>query len=223
MGGQVLAANSAPTIFYLAKEIGAETEELDNHKFATINTITGKYDETKVIDDYISVVSLTLKLQDEANATGRIGVHAVSDIASDLTPSFLKSNGFESVPKSVAYGFTASGYGFVQDMPYAYIHEFTRTSMAGKVRRFKGGYTSVWEKISKRLPVKVMCNTRVLMVKRNANGVSVEVKTGDGESGKEDVEFDKLIISGSFPIGSGKTYRSPSQMTGLLSNDQNSL
>ncbi|KAI3823214.1 hypothetical protein L1987_04651 [Smallanthus sonchifolius] len=219
LGGQVLAANSAPTIFHLANQIGAETEELDTHKFAIINTSTAKFHDTKLIDDYVSVISLTLKLQDQANATNRIGVHAISDIASDPTPSFLQSNGLKSVPKSVAYGFTASGYGFVQDMPYAYVHEFTRTSMAGKVRRFKGGYTSVWDKISKQLPLKVCCNARVLTVKRNVDGVSVEVKIGDGGSEKHGMEFDKLIISGSFPVNSGKIYRSPLERTEEFVNE----
>ncbi|KAI3716520.1 hypothetical protein L1987_67454 [Smallanthus sonchifolius] len=221
LGGQVLAANSAPTIFHLANQIGAETEELDTHKFAIINTTTtaAKFDDTKLIDDYVSVISLTLKLQDQANATNRIGVHAISDIASDPTPSFLQSNGLTSVPKSVAYGFTASGYGFVQDMPYAYVHEFTRTSMAGKVRRFKGGYTSVWDKISKQLPLKVCCNARVLTVKRNVDGVSLEVEIGDGGSEKQGMEFDKLIISGSFPVNGGKIYRSPLEMTEEFVNE----
>lgn len=63
LGGQVLAANSAPVIFHLAKEIGAETEEMDFHKFAIIDSSTGKYEDTKVVDDYLSVISLTLKLQ----------------------------------------------------------------------------------------------------------------------------------------------------------------
>ncbi|KAI3791349.1 hypothetical protein L2E82_05115 [Cichorium intybus] len=208
LGGQVLLANSAPTIFHLAKEIGAETEELDTHKFATIDT-TGKFNNAKVISDYISIISLTLKLQDEASATGRIGVHAISDIASEPTPSFLKSNGLKSVPKSVAYGFTASGYGFVQDMPYAYVHEFIRTSMAGKIRRFKGGYMSVWDKISKQLPAQIHCNTRVLTVNRNGGTIKIKAKFVNGE--KQEMEFDKLIISGSFPVNSGKTYRSPSK------------
>ncbi|XP_023742156.3 uncharacterized protein LOC111890232 isoform X1 [Lactuca sativa] len=210
LGGQVLAANSAPTIFHLAKEIGAETEELDTHKFAVIDT-TGKYGDTKVVDDYISIISLTFKLQDETNATGRIGVHAVSDIASEPTPLFLKSNGLISVPKSVAYGFTASGYGFVQDMPYAYVHEFTRTSMAGKIRRFKGGYTSVWDKISKKLPVQIHCNTQVLSVNRKGNTIEIKAKIVNGET--QHMEFDKLIVSGSFPLQNGKTYRSPSKTT----------
>ncbi|KAL4591428.1 hypothetical protein LXL04_004393 [Taraxacum kok-saghyz] len=206
LGGQVLAANSAPTIFHLANEIGAETEELDDHKFAIIDT-KGKFTDIKVIEDYVSIVSLTLKLQDEANATGRIGVHAISDIASEPTPLFLRSNGLESVPKSVAYGFTASGYGFVQDMPYAYVHEFTRTSMAGKIRRFKSGYMSVWDKISKHLPAQIHCNTQVLTVNRNDNTIKIEANLFNGET--QHMEFDKLIVSGSFPLQSGKTYRSP--------------
>lgn len=63
LGGQVLAANSAPVIFHLAKETGAETEEMDFHKFAIIDSSTGKYEDTKVVDDYVSIISLTLKLQ----------------------------------------------------------------------------------------------------------------------------------------------------------------
>ena len=127
---------------------------------------------------------------------------------------YLEGHGLKSVPKSVAYGYTASGYGFVQDMPYAYIHEFTRTSMAGKIIRFKGGYTSLWEKISKSLPIEVHCNTEVLEVRRNTNGVTVNVKNcGEVKT----IEFDKIIISGSFPLKIGRTYRSPiSNTTGLL-------
>jgi protoporphyrinogen oxidase len=127
---------------------------------------------------------------------------------------YLEGHGLKSVPKSVAYGYTASGYGFVQDMPYAYIHEFTRTSMAGKIRRFKGGYTSLWEKISESLPIEVYCNTEVLEVRRNSNGVTVDVKNcGEVKT----MEFDKIIISGSFPVKYGRTYRSPiSHNTGML-------
>ena len=63
LGGQVLAANSAPVIFNLAKEIGSELVELDSHKLALIDSSTGKYQDIKVADDYVSVISLTLELQ----------------------------------------------------------------------------------------------------------------------------------------------------------------
>ncbi|XP_058073505.1 uncharacterized protein LOC131222454 [Magnolia sinica] len=208
LGGQVLAANSAPVLFNLAKDLGCELEELDSHKFALIDASTGKYQDMKVADDYVSVISLTLKIQDEAKSSSRIGIHAVSEIASDPTPDFLKLHGFESVPKSVAYGYTASGYGFVQDMPYAYIHEFTRTSMAGKIRRFKGGYMSVWQRLSKSLPIEVLCNTEVLAVQRGLDGVSINIKNANGEN--EVLEFDKIIMSGALPFKNGRTYRSPS-------------
>ncbi|GFZ12991.1 hypothetical protein Acr_23g0013760 [Actinidia rufa] len=205
-----LQQNSAPVIFNLAKEIGSELVELDSHKLALIDSSTGKYQDIKVADDYVSVISLTLELQD----SGRIGVHAISDFASDLTPAFLEDRGFKSVPKSVAYGYTASGYGFVQDMPYAYIHEFTRTSMAGKIRRFKYGFVSLWQKISEALPVKVHCNSEVLAVRRSSCGVSVDVKNSCEEV--KLMEFDKIIISGSFPFKNGKTYRSSqSNLAGL--------
>uniref|UniRef100_A0A2N9HH20 Carrier domain-containing protein n=1 Tax=Fagus sylvatica TaxID=28930 RepID=A0A2N9HH20_FAGSY len=170
------------------------------------HNVGGMCESVEIEDDYISVISLTLELQDKAKNSDRIGVHAVSELASDLTSVYLEGHGLKSVPKSVAYGYTASGYGFVQDMPYAYIHEFTRTSMAGKIRRFKGGYTSLWEKISESLPIEVYCNTEVLEVRRNSNGVTVDVKNcGEVKT----MEFDKIIISGSFPVKYGRTYRSP--------------
>ncbi|KAM3324524.1 hypothetical protein P3S67_005676 [Capsicum chacoense] len=208
LGGQVLAANSAPTIFHLAKETGSELVELDSHKLALIDSQTGNYQDNKVADDYVSVISLTLELQDKARDLGRIGIHAVSDIASDMTPAFLERRGFKSVPKSVAYGYTASGYGFVQDMPYAYVHEFTRTSMAGKIRRFKDGYTSLWKKVSESLPITVMCQTEVLSVRRDSTGVKIDVKNSSGDF--ESMEFDKVMLSGAFPFRRGRTYRSPS-------------
>lgn len=63
LGGQVLAANSAPVIFHLAKETGSELEEMDTHKLALIDGSTGDYQDIKVADDYVSVISLTLELQ----------------------------------------------------------------------------------------------------------------------------------------------------------------
>ncbi|CAN0891896.1 Long-chain-fatty-acid--AMP ligase FadD28 [Linum grandiflorum] len=207
LGGQVLAKNSAPVIFHLAKEAGSDLEEMDSHKLALIDSSTGKYQDNKVADDYVSVISLTLELQDKAKATGRIGVHAVSELASDLTPTYLESHGLKTVPKSVAYGYTASGYGFVQDMPYAYIHEFTRTSMAGKIRRFKDGYTSLWKKLIESLPIEIHCQAEVQAVRRDSDGVRVDVRRSSDRV--ETLEFDKIIVSGSFPFRTGKTYRSP--------------
>ena len=63
LGGQVLAANSAPIVFHLAKEIGSELEEMDSHRLALIDSSTGKYQDIKVADDYVSNVALTLELQ----------------------------------------------------------------------------------------------------------------------------------------------------------------
>ncbi|OIW08663.1 hypothetical protein TanjilG_03339 [Lupinus angustifolius] len=205
LGGQVIAANSAPVIFHLAKETGSALEELDSHKLAVIDPSTGKFQDIKVADDYVSVMSLTLEIEEKVRNSGRIGVHSVADIASDLTSEYLKCRGLESVPKSVAYGYTASGYGFVQDMPYAYIHEFTRTSMAGKIRRFKEGYTSLWQKIAESLPLNLRYDTEVLAIRRSLDVVTVNIKS---LSEVETLEFDKIIISGSFPLKYGRTYRS---------------
>ncbi|XP_020268051.1 uncharacterized protein LOC109843528 isoform X1 [Asparagus officinalis] len=216
LGGQVIAANSAPTITHLANEIGAEFEEMDAHKLALIDRCTGNYKDLQVADDYVSLISLTLKLQDEANKSGKIGIHALSNAASDPTLDFVKLHGLKSVPKSVAYGYTASGYGFVQDMPYAYIHEFTRTSMAGKIRRLRGGYTSMWQKLSLSLPFEVLCSTEVLKISRIADCVHVMVRDADGE--EKLMEFDKIILSGSLAFRNRRVYRSSSTLE-VLENE----
>ncbi|XP_072977090.1 uncharacterized protein [Typha angustifolia] len=207
LGGQVIAANSAPVITHLAKVVGAEFEEMDSHKLALIDSHTGNYRDMEVANDYASMISVTLELQDEATKSGHVGLRALSAIASDSTLDFLKLHGLSSVPKSVAYGYTASGYGFVQDMPYAYIQEFTRTSLAGKIRRLKDGYMSMWEKLSQSLPFEVLHNTEVLMVERHSSGACLTVKNVDGE--EKVMDFDKIIFSGALAFNNGKTYRSP--------------
>lgn len=121
----------------------------------------------------------------------------------------------------MAYGYTASGYGFVSDMPYAYIHEFTKTSMAGKIRRFKGGYTSLWQKLSLSLPVNVSCNAEVMKIQRNCDGFDVTMKDSSGLI--KGLKFDKLIISGSLPFINGRTYRSPSSSEGEIVDINNNL
>lgn len=63
LGGQVLAANSAPVIFHLAKETGSDLEEMDSHKLALIDASSGEIQDIKIADDYVSVISLTLELQ----------------------------------------------------------------------------------------------------------------------------------------------------------------
>lgn len=76
LGGQVLAANSAPVIFHLAREVGAELEEMDSHKLALIDSSTGAHWDNEVADDYVSLVSLTLELQVKfsSNWRGKIDV-----------------------------------------------------------------------------------------------------------------------------------------------------
>ncbi|KAJ0965065.1 hypothetical protein J5N97_026203 [Dioscorea zingiberensis] len=175
----------------------------------------GNYQDMEVADDYVAIMPLTLKLQDEASKSGYIGVHAVAKLHLIQLLTSLNYMASPFVPKSVAYGYTASGYGFVQDMPYAYVQEFTRTSMAGKIRRLKGGYTSMWQKLSDSLPYEVLCNTEVLKVSRNNDGASVLIQDAVGE--QKLFEFDKIIVSGALPFKNGKIYRESETVAGLES------
>ncbi|XP_057823986.2 uncharacterized protein LOC131036178 [Cryptomeria japonica] len=211
LGGQVVAANSAPTITSLVEELGnVEFQDMESHKLALIDCNGGQFEDLDVQADYMSIIPLTMKLQAKAKDSGHIGVHAVSRLMPDPVPEFFRQNGLKAIPKAVAYGYTASGYGFVEDMAYAYLHEFARTSMLGKIRRVKGGYASLWQKLSVKLPAEVQCGIEVVSIERDSNSVRVHTKDSERQEEKT-MEFDKIIISGAIPFaGSTKVYRSNS-------------
>ncbi|KAJ0965102.1 hypothetical protein J5N97_026240 [Dioscorea zingiberensis] len=98
---------------------------------------------------------------------------------------------------------------------YLNITGIFRTSMAGKIRRLKGGYTSMWQKLSDSLPYEVLCNTEVLKVSRNNDGASVLIQDAVGE--QKLFEFDKIIVSGALPFKNGKIYRESETVAGLES------
>jgi protoporphyrinogen oxidase len=141
-------------------------------------------------------------------------VHAVSNLAHEVAPEYLKTHGsVRGIPSAVAALFTASGYGYPQDMPYAYIHEFVRSSL-GQAWRVKGGYSSFWEKVTNLLP-DVRCNVQVQSIQRSAEAVKISVvdsknlSINNSELQSQTLEFDKVIISGSASIPRGnRIYRS---------------
>ncbi|KAI5057660.1 hypothetical protein GOP47_0027675 [Adiantum capillus-veneris] len=218
LGGQVVAKDSAPTIMALACEMKLEMEDMNDHKLAIINCKDKSYQDLDVARDYMSMMPLTLQLQAQARVSGLTGVQAMASRANDnaaLQLEKIEANGdlkLKGLPPSVTTGYTASGYGFVEDMPYAYLHEFIRTSMFGKIQRFKAGYSTLWQSIADKLP-NVQCNSEVVAIERapnNDSSIKVTVKETH-QSLLTELVFDKLILTGAMPFKSrGTTYRSPS-------------
>ena len=68
-----------------------------------------------------------------------------------------------------------------------------------------------WQKLSNSLHIDVRCNTEVLAVERSPSGVSVNTRNSSGEV--KLMEFDKVIISGAFPLTNGKVYHSPNYVS----------
>jgi hypothetical protein len=113
-------------------------------------------------------------LQGQASKSGKLGVHAVSSLACEDAPEYLKTHGSgRGIATAVAALFTASGYGYAQDMPYAYIHEFVRSSL-GRAWRVKGGYSSLWEKVANLLP-DARCDLQVQSIQRIQEAVKISV------------------------------------------------
>jgi hypothetical protein len=163
----------------------------------------------------LTVTCLFCQYQAKAQATKKLGIHALSTLAFEPTPVFLKKKGFE-IPGALASAYTGSGYGFVEDIPYAYIHEFLRSSMLGKICRVRGGYAGLWSKVASTLP-DVRCNVRVQSIDRSSKDVvKIAVVQGLHPSQVSVLEFDKVIFSGSLPFpNSNQTYRSAPPVHGL--------
>ncbi|MCO5574407.1 hypothetical protein L7F22_028192 [Adiantum nelumboides] len=223
LGGQVVAKDSAPTIMALASEMRLEMEDMSNHKLAMIDCKRKSSQDLDVAKDYISIMPLTLQLQVQAEGSDRIGVHAVAHLAHENSPIYLEKSlvnkegscKLTRVPLSVAAGYTASGYGFVEDMPYAYLHEFTRTSMLGKIRRFKNGYATLWKSLAARLP-DVQINSQVVGIERDNKRGTITIQVAQNapellsKQTYKEQEFDKVIISGTSVFKSMcGIYRSP--------------
>ena len=56
--------------------------------------------------------------------------------------------------------------------------------------------------IAKSTPIELYSDTEVLAVRRNSDGAVDNAKSFDSKT----MEFDKIIISGSFPLKYGRTY-----------------
>lgn len=142
-----------------------------------------------------------------------MGIHALSALAHEPAPVFLRQKGTD-LPGALASAYTGSGYGFVEDIPYAYVHEFLRSSMLGKIWRVKGGYGSLWDKVAQTLP-DVRCNVKVQSIDRS-NGDVVRISVQQLRSQERVLEFDKVILTGSlaFPK-SNRTYRSAFSADGV--------
>ncbi|EFJ28539.1 hypothetical protein SELMODRAFT_410953 [Selaginella moellendorffii] len=203
LGGQVIARESAPNIKHLAQVARVGMEDMAAHKLSLVDSKTGTYQDLGIARDYISMIQITLDLQAQAASTGKTGVHALSSLAPETAAEFAAKHGMGRIPEAVATGYTASGYGFPheQDIPYAYLHEFVRTSMFGKVCRIKGGYTGLWQGVARLLP-RVRLNTRVTEIRRRGSGRGVTVCTSSSDGGEEseELEFDKIVISGAIPF-----------------------
>ncbi|CAM6101924.1 unnamed protein product [Calypogeia fissa] len=209
LGGQVLARESCPTIMSIVRELDLQVdmEDMSHHRLAKIDLTTGRYEDFNMAADYVALMAITSELQAEASRTGKLGIHALSALAHEPAPVFLRKKGYD-LPEALASAYTGSGYGFVEDIPYAYVHEFLRSSMLGKIWRVKDGYGGLWSKVAQTLP-DVRCNVKVQSIDRSNKDV---VRISVTQDSQETVlEFDKVISSGSVPFPNGnRTYRSSS-------------
>ncbi|KAL2641753.1 hypothetical protein R1flu_009340 [Riccia fluitans] len=168
LGGQVIARESSPTLDTLMAEMGMELEPLGEQPFSQLDFDSGNLRDLKIAADVLSMIKITEKLE----------------------KSLIE------VPEAVAALFTASGYGYPEHIPYAYMHEFVYSCL-GQAWRVKGGYDRFWRKVADQIP-EVRCSTKVKAIKRDQNEIQISVVDSNSSAPSEQLlKFDKLIVSGS--------------------------
>ncbi|KAJ7294868.1 hypothetical protein O6H91_Y227600 [Diphasiastrum complanatum] len=96
-------------------------------------------------------------------------------------------------------------------MRYAYVHEFGRTCMLGKVSRVKGGYAGFWQQVAASYVPNLKCNMEVINIDRTGGVIKVLARNNNTDV-KEKLEFDYIFLTGALPFctSTDGTYRSPS-------------
>jgi predicted NAD/FAD-binding protein len=97
---------------------------------------------------------------------------------------WARKRGLASVSSLIEPWFTAFGYGYLSEIPAAYVLKYA--ALFGPTSELSGGYQELWERVARDLDVRR--NVRVRRVRRDDRGVVVESDTGS-------VHFDAIVLA----------------------------
>eukprot|EP00698_Gefionella_okellyi_P012932 TRINITY_DN3515_c0_g1_i2.p1 TRINITY_DN3515_c0_g1~~TRINITY_DN3515_c0_g1_i2.p1 ORF type:complete len:2412 (+),score=457.36 TRINITY_DN3515_c0_g1_i2:141-7376(+) len=177
LGGHV-CHDRFTTLLALMKEFNTEQEMcappfiLDQHSRAvvdvpeTLRTDAAKYART---------------IKPHLNDLRRSCMSTAGPALAQPASQWLSEQGLNEFGQFLAYQYTGSGYGFMQQMPMAYVAKFANVAeITGAPRLWTpaGGYGTLWQKVAGGLR-EVRCNSEIAGIERTADAVHVQLASGD--------------------------------------------
>jgi protoporphyrinogen oxidase len=99
---------------------------------------------------------------------------------------WARTNGYSETLELVRPWFTGFGYGYMSEIPAAYVLKYMTLSVMPLSELLDGGYQALWERVAR--PLDVRYGVDVRRVVRDASGVVVETD-------RETLRFDRLILA----------------------------
>lgn len=179
----------------LATELGLDTEATTPHRVFDAATSESR-PQSSAFFTYENFQRYTKIRDQEFPRLGEPGLaHSAKALA---TPArqWLTEHGLEAMAESFGTGYTAAGYGSLDEIPVLYFLKYAEmTGLLSSTRdllghagsfTIKGGFGTLWKKIAEDLDVRL--DVEIEQIMRNANGV--RVRTGGNW-----IEADALVLT----------------------------
>jgi predicted NAD/FAD-binding protein len=121
--------------------------------------------------------------------TRRLWRPGFDGLPADLAQPFeawARARDYAAVTEIVRPWFTGFGYGYLHEIPAAYVLKYMTVCGLPLFELLEGGYQGLWERVAR--PLDVRCGVEVRRVTRDGTGIDVE--TSDGT-----LRFDRLVLA----------------------------
>ena len=194
--GAGISVQSSEIILGFAKKYGVEVVRASHLGDVFVDSDSGELLERPSILKKAMLMGKALMKYGKLNRQYRSAEGAgLWDLAPELCEPFTvwaKKNGLEALVEEFAFYFTGFGYGYLDQIPTAYVFKYyawsaVRAFMKKDIYQFPGGIQHLWTAVAKAHDVRY--GKEVQQVSRT-NGV-IKVVCAD-----EEFEFDRLILAG---------------------------
>jgi predicted NAD/FAD-binding protein len=101
--------------------------------------------------------------------------------------AWARARGYEEVAELVRPWFTGFGYGYLHEIPAAYVLKYMTIGGLPLSALLEGGFQALWERVARPLDVRLGADIR--RITRDASGVTVETADGGAHV------FDRLVLA----------------------------
>ncbi|WP_405866725.1 protoporphyrinogen/coproporphyrinogen oxidase [Streptomyces sp. NBC_00005] len=196
LGGHI-CTNRYERIAELVTELDVETERTTRYRVLDVEGRTAARQAMSFLRGDAFLRYQTLREREFPHITDPGLAHSARALAAPVT-RWLAEHGLESMAESFGTGYTAAGYGYLDDdVPALYFVKYAEMTgllaptpeLLGHTAAFTvtGGFATLWRRVAAELK-DVRCAVRVESVERHAGGVRVHTDSGP-------LEADDLVLA----------------------------